>query len=119
VAELAGCPYTVLSKVRSGDHEVAVSLPPPQLLAGRTPVLVDDIASTARTMVAATGQLKQAGAAAPICIAVHALFAGDAYSVLQQAGVAAVVSCNTVPHASNGIDLMPALAAAAQRMLTV
>lgn len=117
VAELAGCPYTVLSKVRSGDHEVAVSLTPAQLLAGRTPVLVDDIASTARTMVAATGQLKQAGAAAPICIAVHALFAGDAYSVLQQAGVAAVVSCNTVPHASNGIDLMPALAAAARRML--
>lgn len=117
VAQLAGCPHTVLSKVRSGDHEVAVSLPPAELLAGRTPVLVDDIASTARTMVAAAGQLQQAGAAAPICIAVHALFAGDAYSVLQRAGVAQVVSCNTVPHASNAIDLMPALALAAQRML--
>jgi len=117
VAGLADCPYTVLSKVRSGDHEVAVSLPPAQLLAGRTPVLVDDIVSTARTMVAAAGQLQLAGAAAPVCIAVHALFAGDACSVLEQAGVADIVSCNTVPHASNAIDLMPALAAAALRML--
>lgn len=117
VAELADCPYTVLSKVRSGDHEVAVSLPPAQILAGRTPVLVDDIVSTARTMVAAAGQLQQVGAAPPVCIAVHALFAGDACSVLEQAGVAAIVSCNTVPHASNAIDLMPALAAAALRML--
>lgn len=117
VAALADCPYTVLSKVRSGDRDVAVSLPPAEVLAGRTPVLVDDIVSTARTMVAAAGQLKQAGAAAPVCIAVHALFAGDACSVLQQAGVAGVVSCNTVPHASNAIDLMPALAVAAQRML--
>jgi len=117
VAALVGCPCTVLRKVRSGDREVAVSRPSAQILAGRTPVLVDDIVSTARTMVAAAAQLQQVAARAPVCIAVHALFAGDAYAVLQAAGVAQVVSCNTVPHASNGIDLMPALAAAARRML--
>lgn len=83
VAAGVSCPYTVLRKVRSGDRAVAVSLPDAAALAGRTPVLVDDIVSTARTMIAAVGQLKAAGAAPPVCIGVHALFAGAAYAELQ------------------------------------
>lgn len=65
VATGAGCPYTVLSKVRSGDREVAVSLPDAAQLAGRTPVLVDDIVSTARTMIAAVERLKAAASPRP------------------------------------------------------
>lgn len=117
VAALAGCPSTVLSKVRSGDRAVAVSAPAAQLLAGRTPVLVDDIVSTARTMIAASGQLQRVGGNAPVYVGVHALFADDAYAALQAAGPGRIVTCNTVAHASNGIDVAPGLAAAAARLL--
>ncbi|HCY64254.1 MAG TPA: phosphoribosylpyrophosphate synthetase [Oxalobacteraceae bacterium] len=117
VAKAAGCPYTVLQKVRHGDRDVEVSVPQPELLKGMTPVLVDDIVSTARTMIAATAHLHAAGLAAPVCIGVHALFAGDAYAALQAAGIARIVSCNTVLHPTNAIDLSGAVAASVQALL--
>lgn len=119
VAKAAGCPYTVLQKVRHGDRDVEVSVPQPAQLRGMTPVLVDDIVSTARTMIAATAHLHAAGLAPPVCIAVHALFAGDAYEALQAAGIARVVSCNTVMHPTNAIDLCGAVAAPVQALLAL
>jgi len=116
VAGLAGCPMMVLHKMRNGDRDVAVSAAG-QGLAGRTPVLVDDIISTARTMIAATQQLHAAGARAPLCVGVHALFVGDAMVALAAAGAGDIVSCNSVVHATNRIDLAPALAAAIRQML--
>jgi ribose-phosphate pyrophosphokinase len=83
------------------------------LPAGHTPVLLDDIASSGHTMAAAIGQLREHGAAAPVCIVVHALFAGDALAVLERAGPARVVSCNTIVHATNAVDISKPLAQAA------
>lgn len=105
VARGADCPFMVLSKTRTGDRQVSVTLPDPAALAGRTPVLVDDIASTARTMIAAVRHLLEIPSAPPVCVAVHGLFAGDAYGALWAAGAARIVSCNTVLHPSNAIDL--------------
>ena len=42
---------------------------------------------------------------APVCIGVHAVFADNAYESLLESGVSQVVSCNTIPHVSNQIDL--------------
>ncbi|NVD72368.1 ribose-phosphate pyrophosphokinase [Duganella sp. BJB1802] len=117
VAAGVGCPYTVLSKVRSGDREVAVSLPPADVLAGRTPVLVDDIVSTARTMIAAVEQLKAAACPPPVCVGVHALFADAAYAELKAAGAGRIVTCDTVCHVSNDIGMSATLAEAVARML--
>lgn len=100
-----GCPYTVLQKIRRGDRDVEVSVPDAAQLWGMMPVLVDDIVSTARTMIAATSHLHAAGLVPPVCIAVHALFSGDANAALQAAGTEQIVSCNTVAHPSNAIDL--------------
>jgi len=118
VAASAGCPYAVLRKVRSGDRAVAISMPEGAPPDGSTPVLVDDIVSTAGTMIAAVRQIKAAGLPAPVCIGVHALFAGGAYAALQAAGPLRIVSCDTVPHASNAIGLAGALAPAVRRMLS-
>lgn len=112
VAKGAGCLYTVLQKTRRGDRDVEVSVPDTEQWRGHTPVLVDDIASTARTMIAAVSHVRAAGLAPPICIAVHPIFAGDAYSALQAAGVAQIVSCNTIAHETNKIDLSRSMAAA-------
>lgn len=110
VALAAGAPHVVLRKVRRGDRDVEVSLPEVERWRDRTPVLVDDIISTARTLAAAARHLRVAGMAPPVCIGAHAVFAGDAYEALLAAGVSRIVTCNTIPHASNAIDVVTALA---------
>jgi ribose-phosphate pyrophosphokinase len=111
VAQRAGAAYTVLTKTRHGDKDVEVSVPDVDQYKDHTPVLVDDIISTARTMIAAAGHLKEAGMKPPVCIGVHAVFAGDGYEALQQAGAGKIVTCNTIPHETNDIDLSRLLAA--------
>lgn len=110
VALAAEAPHVVLRKVRRGDRDVEVSLPEVERWRDRTPVLVDDIISTARTLAEAARHLRVAGMAPPVCIGAHAVFAGDAYEALLAAGVSRIVTCNTIPHASNAIDVVDALA---------
>lgn len=117
VANGANCPCLVLEKVRRGDRDVEITIPNLAGAAGRTPVLVDDIISTARTMAAAVKHLRAAGTPAPVCIGVHALFGGDALPCLVQAGVREVITCNTVAHATNAIDVLPQLADSARDLL--
>jgi ribose-phosphate pyrophosphokinase len=109
VARDAGAPYSVLEKTRRGDRDVEISPQGLDGLAGRTPVLVDDIISSGRTMIEAARVLQTIGAAAPVCVAVHGLFADDADALLIKAG-ARVVTANTVPHATNDIDVTALLA---------
>lgn len=110
VAGNIGCPFTVLSKVRHGDRDVEVSVPDIERWRQCTPVLVDDIASTARTLIAAVSHLKSVSTLAPpVCAVVHPLFAGDAYESLYRHGVATIVGCNTVGHSCAQIDIVPAL----------
>jgi len=116
VAAGAGCPYLILRKTRRGDRDVSVSAPEIKRWRDRVPVLIDDIISTARTMIAAAAHFKDAGMQAPVCIGVHGVFAGTAHADLLAAGAARVVTCNTIPHPTNAIDLAPALAQAAARM---
>jgi ribose-phosphate pyrophosphokinase len=116
VAALVACPFTVLHKTRSGDRKVAVSALVADW-ADRTPVLVDDIVCTAGTMIAATQRLAAAGMTPPVCIAVHALFVQGAAAALDAAGAGRVVSCNTVSHVNNEIDICPGLAGAMREML--
>lgn len=110
VAARAGCPHTVLRKHRRGDRSVELVLPDLGALRGQTPVLVDDIIASGQTLAATLRALRAAGLAAPVCVGVHAVFAGDASAALQAAGAARVVSCNTLPHPSNAIDVTDALA---------
>lgn len=111
VAKDAGAPYTVLEKVRRGDRDVEISVKDLRELDGRTPVLVDDIISSGRTMIEAVRLIVQRGGAAPVCIAVHGVFADHSDRLLAQAG-ARVVTSNTIPHASNGIEVGQILASA-------
>jgi ribose-phosphate pyrophosphokinase len=105
VADRADAPHVVLSKVRHGDREVEVSVPDVDRWRTHTPVLVDDIISTASTMIETVGHLRQTGLGAPVCVGVHAVFAGHAYRDLLAMGPARVATCDTIPHASNAIAL--------------
>jgi ribose-phosphate pyrophosphokinase len=116
VAKGAEAPYLVLEKIRRGDHEVEVSVPEVERWRRHTPVLVDDIIATARTLIEAIGHLRRAGLPPPVCIGVHAIFADRAYDDLREAGAARVVTCNTIPHDSNTIDLTDLLAEGVREM---
>ena len=110
VAAQIGAPYIVLTKIRKGDREVKISVPHFEPYLQHTPVLVDDIISTAQTMIETTGHLINAGYMAPVCVGVHAIFAGNAYADLQSAGAAQIITCNTIHHPSNTIDITSILA---------
>lgn len=105
VAQNANAPFIVLEKIRHGDKDVEVSVPNVDNYKNHTPVLVDDIISTARTMIETVGHLKRAGMRPPVCVGVHAVFAGSAYTNLKNSGVQQIVTCNTIPHKTNHIDL--------------
>jgi ribose-phosphate pyrophosphokinase len=122
VAEQCGAPFVILEKTRRGDRDVSISAPATPFGGtwnGHTPVVIDDIVSTGKTMIEATRQLRAAGSAAPMCVAIHAVFA-DAQAVLDEltlAGAAGIVTCDTIVHASNRICVVDHIAEAAKRYL--
>ncbi len=117
VATMVGAPCVLLQKRRSGDTGVAIKLPELRAAIGHQPVLVDDIIATGGTMIEASRLLRQAGWPGAVCVGVHAVFAGNAYQALEEAGAARIVTCNTIPHPSNSIDVSPRISAAvAQRL---
>lgn len=101
----------VCRKQRRGDRDVEVVLPE-AALRGRAVVLLDDVASTGHTFVEAA-RAALAGGAASVDVAVtHALLVGDAHERLRAAGVGAMWSTDSVPHASNVVSVVPLLAQA-------
>jgi ribose-phosphate pyrophosphokinase len=117
VAALIKAPHAVLSKRRSGDETVSIKLPDLSACVGRQPVLVDDIIASGATMVETIRLLRRAGWPRPVCLAVHGVFAGNAYTLLQEAGAAKIVTCNTITHASNAIDVSRLVADAVEQSL--
>jgi ribose-phosphate pyrophosphokinase len=110
VAERAGAPHVISAKIRRGDRNVDVSIPDIERYRDCTAVLVDDIISSGWTMAETIRHLKQVGGRSPVCVGVHAVFAGDAYAALIAAGAARVVTCDTIPHPTNAIRILPILA---------
>ena len=112
VARLAGAPFQVLAKQRHGDRSVEISGLDGDDLGSRTPVILDDIASTGQTMIKTVEKLLALGSRPPVCVVIHAVFAGNAYRDILAAGAARIVSTDSIPHASNAITLAHGLAAA-------
>lgn len=117
VARAAGAPGMVLQKVRRGDRDVEISVPEIERWRDRTPVLIDDVISTGRTMIETIKHLNNAGLARPVCVAVHGIFAGTAYEDLVSAGAGRIATSNSVMHATNVIDLCDLLAQGAKGLL--
>ena len=116
VATRANVPHRILRKERHGDRDVEISIPDLDEFSGRTPVLVDDIVSSGRTMIETARRLRDQGMSPPICIGVHALLSPDALASLHEVS-GAVVSTNTVAHESNGIDVSGLLVDAVMALL--
>lgn len=106
-----GFDHAVCSKVRHGDRAVEIELPPVEV-AGRAVVLLDDVASTGQTLARAARLLVAAGAASVDVAVTHALFAGDAWQVILDAGVGQVWSTDCIRHPTNVVSVAPLIAAA-------
>lgn len=105
VAKNADAPYIILTKIRHGDRDVKVSVPAVEQYKDYTPVLIDDIISTGHTMIETIKQLKISGMIPPVCITVHAVFAGNSFQEIKNSGASEIISCNTIQHESNRIDI--------------
>ena len=116
VAEHCGAPFMILEKTRRGDRDVSITSPD-GAWNGHTPVVIDDIVSTGRTMIEATRQLRAAGSAAPMCVAIHAVFADALHEALIDAGARGIVTCDTIPHTTNQICVTAPLADAVREHL--
>lgn len=113
-AQAHGWDHAACVKQRHGDRHVTIALPAVPV-AGRAVVLLDDVASSGQTLVEATRLLLAAGAASVDVAVTHALFAGDAIERVRAAGARHVWSSDCIPHPSNAVSIVPAVAKVLRR----
>jgi hypothetical protein len=106
--------YNQLREQFGRDDRILLAIEAPDLSAhaDRTPVLVDDVLSTGRTMMGAAEILVRAGFDPPVCAAVHGVFSGDALEAMAGIGLTRIVTCDTVAHPTNEIDTTSIVVAA-------
>jgi len=101
--------YGVATKERYGDRDVKVSLPDAHY-EGRNIVLVDDVASTGKTLLEAAKALAKYQPSSISVLVTHALFVEDSMAQLIQAGVTNIWSCDSITHSTNVVKLAQSLA---------
>jgi len=117
VAKVAQADFIVLEKTRYGDRDVRVQLPDVSDWNNVTPVLVDDIISSAHTMIEVLKQWPHTQSVRPVCVAVHGVFADSAFRELLAAGPARVVTTNSIQHESSLIDITALVADGVRRFV--
>lgn len=105
IANDLAAPYSVVEKTRFSDIHVESTIPNIEQHQSNTLVLIDDIISTGRTMIETIHHVKSLGCKNIVCIGVHAIFAANAYQALLETNIKEIVTCNSVSHESNQIDL--------------
>lgn len=111
IAEKIGFDFSVAEKIRQGDKEVTMTLPEFDFH-NKPVVIIDDMASTGRTLARATDLLLAAGAKQVYAAITHPLFCGDAEAHIMQAGVKQIWSTDSISHPSACIHLDQLLAKA-------
>jgi len=103
-AKKHGFDHAACEKIRRGDKDVQVQLPAVDLK-GRRVVILDDVASSGRTLAKATHAALEAGASSVDVAVTHALFADDALQVIREAGVRHIWSTDCIAHESNVVSI--------------
>lgn len=110
-AKKHGFDHAACEKIRRGDKNVQVQLPAVDLK-NRRVVILDDVASSGRTLAKATRAAIEAGASSVDVAVTHALFADDALQVIREAGVRHIWSTDCIAHESNVVSIAAMLAEA-------
>ena len=117
VARDSGHSFVIGEKHRYGDRKVEIHLPDLTPYRGMTAVIIDDVISSGQTILQCLLALKEGGIERVNCAAVHGIFADNVDQLLLQAGLGELVTCNTIPHPTNRIDLTSLLVPAIRSFL--
>ncbi len=105
-ASLMGLDYIALKKHRDRrTGEVSIKSPDHSEVRGRDLILVDDMISTGGSIVKAAEHLKRQKCGRVYASCTHALLIGDAEKRIRKAGVAKIVSTNTIPGRTSLVDV--------------
>ncbi|WP_084399159.1 ribose-phosphate diphosphokinase [Henriciella aquimarina] len=118
IANACDAPYAVFLKTRHDSRSVDIDVPSGLSLSGYTPVIVDDIVSTGGTLGTLVSELRRRESPPPVCCVVHGLFSEETGKRLSAAGAGQVVTTTSVPHPTNAIDIVPALADATDKVFS-
>jgi ribose-phosphate pyrophosphokinase len=106
-ATALAAPLAVIVKTRPRD-DIAVPLQALGDVRGRACLIVDDMASTGRTIAGAAQTLLEAGAREVHALFVHAVMAPGALERITAAGVRRIASTDSVPHARDPrVEIVP------------
>ncbi len=115
LAEKIGFDYGIASKIRQGDKQVKISLPKTDFQ-NQTIVIVDDMASTGRTISETTKLLRSQGATDIFAVVTHPLFFNDAEQLLRQSGIKTIWSTDSITHPTTIMYLDELLAEAIKKI---
>jgi ribose-phosphate pyrophosphokinase len=116
IAKTCGFDYCIANKVRRGDRQVEINLPQYNYQ-HRQVVLIDDMASTGRTLGKAAKLLQASGCKDLYAVVTHPLFCEDAEDYILQSGVKAIWSTDSIAHPTACIKLDGLLAEAIQQII--
>ncbi|MDD1632761.1 MAG: ribose-phosphate diphosphokinase, partial [Methylococcaceae bacterium] len=97
IANKIGFDYCIAHKERRGDKQIEMTLPDNNFL-NKSVVIIDDMASTGRTLGKATRLLQAAGSKDIYAVVTHPLFCDDAEAHILQAGIKSIWSTDSIDH---------------------
>jgi len=110
IAARNGFDFTVGSKERFSDRRVHIRLSDEVPVSKRDVIIIDDIASTGRTLIAASESVLEQHPASLSLLVTHALFAGDSETQIRNMPIDNLWSTDSIIHPTNAIALAPLLA---------
>jgi ribose-phosphate pyrophosphokinase len=116
IANKIGFDYCIAHKERRGDKQIEMILPDNNFH-NKPVVIIDDMASTGRTLAKASRLLQAAGCNDIYAIVTHPLFCGDAETHILQAGVKTLWSTDSIDHPTSCIKLDALLANAIKAII--
>ena len=116
IANKIGFDYCIAHKERRGDKQIEMTLPDHNFL-NKPIVIIDDMASTGRTLGKAARLLQAACAGDIYVVVTHALFCEDAETHILQAGIKTIWSTDSIEHPTSCIKLDALLANAIKAII--
>ena len=116
IAKNIGFDYAIADKNRLGDKRVEMTLPDNDFR-NKPVVIIDDMASTGRTLAKAAGLLQAAGSNDIYAVVTHALFCADAHPHILKAGIKAIWTTDSIDHPTSCITLDTLLADAIKAII--
>jgi ribose-phosphate pyrophosphokinase len=116
IADITGFDYAIAHKNRIGDKQVEITLPVYNDH-NKLIVIIDDMASTGRTLGEAAKLLQNAGCKDIYAVVTHPLFCGDAEAHIRQAGIKKLWSTDSIDHPTACIKLDNLLADAIRAII--